>query len=212
MDMKAPLEVLPSNHLVNWGQGRMLDLPKLRRVSSRESGVKKINSGSSDASTRLRFCSDQPRHLVFWSLYRAISRSISFCPHYLCGFLPSSFLLISEMFFVLAWEKKKCYVHYKEWFEKNISKQEMQCIACHTCSVTVFSPGSIRTITWPRITNQRLQEKSEAPTRPSSLVAELKRAHLQGEQRNRLWTWPLRCVVSLAQIVHDKSSNAPGDI
>lgn len=57
-------------------------------------------------------------------------------------------------------------MHYKEWFEKNIIKQEMQCIACHTCSVTVFSPGSIRTITWHRITNQRLQEKSEAPTRP----------------------------------------------
>lgn len=49
MDMKAPLEVLPSNHLVNWGQGRMLDLPKLRSSSSRESGVKKINSGSISA-------------------------------------------------------------------------------------------------------------------------------------------------------------------
>lgn len=153
-----------------------------------------IKSEFSDANTVLHFCSNQHWHLVFWSLYWAISCSVSCLPLSSYALLPYFFFLISWMLLVLAWKQLSVRqgMIRKEYYQ---ARNAMYSVS-HLQRSSI-SPGSIHTITWHRIKNQQLWEEGcAAPTGPSSLVAELESIRLQerAEKSALNLATPLCCV------------------
>lgn len=155
VDRKAPLEVHSPSFLINWGQKSLAGLPKPRSCSYGNQVLQWL-SRDSLIPAPLQFCQNQQASSL-WSFNWVISCNIPFYALYSDLLLSYFIFLISEMLFVLAWKKSQ--VHYKEWFEKNIIRQEILCCVCRTCRV-IFSPGSIHMTTWHRIKNQQLQEES----------------------------------------------------
>lgn len=181
-------------------------LPKLRSCSYRNQVLQQLAQGSL-IPTPFHLSVKNSRHLVF-SLNWVISW-IGLSP-------PSIHIYDSSLSYSKFVKCSLCLYENVKYTTGLIWKEyyqaEILCCACHTCSVIVFPPGSIHMITWHRIKNQRLQEKcTRSPPGPRHWWLS-SRTLTYSESKNQLWTWPLCCVVSLAQTVHDKSSNAFGDI
>lgn len=107
--------------------------------------------------------------------------------------LLSFFLLrICEMLFVLVWKNVKYTT--RNGLKRVLSGRNPTLCVSHLQCNSIFS---WRMITWHRIKNQQLQEKGyAAPTRPSSLVAELENTYLQWVQKSALNLATLPCCVT----------------
>lgn len=98
------------------------------------------------------------------------------------------------MFFVFLWKNVKYTTRndLKRVLSGRNSVPHMSHLQCDSS----FS-WHIHMITWHRIKNEQLPEKSSAaPTSPSSFVAELENTHLQGVQKSALNLSTLLCCIT----------------